>query len=213
MILRRLRRRPSAWFVAAIVLALIAAVTTLRAAARGPVVDILVAADDIAAGTPVGSAPLVARSVPAPTAELAGLIRQSDEIQGRRFAVAVGAGEPITQAGLGGDPEIAPRALASGERAISIPAVTAGAALPALVPGARVDVTAPSASGEAAIVVRDGEVIARHESDPATGTGSEGGVLLRVREQDAVRLSAAVDGAAGIRILIRPFDEAGDGTP
>lgn len=213
MIPRRLRRRPFAWFVAASLLALLAALTTVRVAARGPVAVIVVAREDIAAGTPAASAPIEMRSVRAAAADLTGMIRHVDEIAGRRFAVAVAAGEPITQAGLGGDPAIAPRPLAAGERAISIPAAAAGAALPALVPGARVDITAPSASGAAAIVVRNGEVIARQENDPASGTGSEGGVLLRVREEDAVRLSGAVDGAAGIRILIRPFDEAGEESP
>ncbi len=213
MILRRLRRRPSAWFVAAALLALVAALATVRSAARGPVATIVVARENIVAGTPVASAPLEVRSVRAATADLVGVIRHTDEIAGRRFAAALAAGEPVTQAGLGGDPAIAPRPLAAGERAISIPAATAGAALPALVPGARVDVTAPAASGAATIVVRNGEVIARQENDPDAGTAAEGGVLLRVREDDAVRLSAAVDGAAGIRILIRPFDEVGEERP
>lgn len=204
---RRLRRRPSPWFVVAGALALIAMLMTLRAAARTPTAEIVVATDTITAGTPAAAAAIGMRSVPAGVADLPGIVRHTGEIVGRRFAVTVGAGEPVTQASLGGDPAIAPRPLAVGERAVSIPAATAGAALPALVPGARVDVTAPSVSGTAQLVVRDGEVIARQETDPAGGSVSEGGVLLRVREADAVKLGAAVDGAGGIRILIRPFDE------
>ena len=213
MILRRLRRRPSTWFLAAGALGLVAALMTFRVAARTPTAPVVVAGDVIPAGTPVAAAPLVIRSVPSGVAALPGVIGQMDLIAGRRFAVTVGAGEPVTQASLGGDPAVAPRPLAVGERAVSIPAVTAGAALPALVPGARVDVAAPSVSGAATIVVRNGEVIARQDPDPSTGSGADGGVLLRVDEADAVRLGAAIDGSAGIRILIRPFDEGGDATP
>lgn len=207
----RLRRRPSIWFVAAAALALIAAAVTIRAAAQTPTTDIIVAHGDIAPGTPVTAAAIGPLTVSRDVAELPGLVASIDDVVGRRFAVAVAAGEPITQASLGGDPRIAPRPLAAGERAVSIPASAAGAALAALVPGARVDVTAPSPAGTATVVVRNGEVIARQEADTSAGATGEGGVLLRVREADAVKLGAAIDGAAGIRILIRPF--VGDEEP
>ncbi len=73
MILRRLRRRPSTWFLAAGALGLVAALMTFRVAARTPTAPVVVAGDVIPAGTPVAAAPVVIRSVPSGVAALPGV--------------------------------------------------------------------------------------------------------------------------------------------
>jgi Flp pilus assembly protein CpaB len=200
-------RRSSAWFLLAGALAAAAWFGTVRAGARGESVDVLVAARDLAVGSAPdspGNAAWVA--VPA-SGVLPGMVSDPGAVGARRLAVPLGAGEPITDASLGGAIGRMPAPLQLGERAISVPAPAAGAALPVLVPGVRVDIVASLGDrGAAVIVVRGAEVIGVQTPGDEFGSG-EGSVLMRVRAADALRLSAAIDRAVGVRILPRPSAE------
>jgi Flp pilus assembly protein CpaB len=209
MISRRLRRRPSAWFVVAGVLALAAGVLTMRAAAVDtPTMPVVVASEPIAVGLRLDDPEAVLTLTPVPAgAVLPGMARAFDEVQGRTVAVPIAAGEPVTQAALGGAPGLAPAPLAAGERGLSVPMAAAGAAAAVLVAGSRVDVVASNADGPAAarVVVADAEVIAQTAAAGVdTGGGDGGAILLRVGERDALRLTAALDRAGGVRLLPRP---------
>ncbi len=211
MIGRRLRRRPSAWFAAAGVLAVAAGVLTMRAAAVDtPRVPVVVASEPIAVGLRLDDPAAVLTLAPVPSgARLPGMMRSFDEVQGRTVAVPIAAGEPVTQAALGGAPGLAPPPLAAGERGLSVPIAAAGAAAAVLVPGSRVDVVASNADGPVAaarVVVADAEVIAQTTASGVDAAGGDegGAILLRVGERDALRLTAALDRAGGVRLLPRP---------
>ena len=215
---RGLRRRPTAWFAIAAVLAVAAALITMRAAAVDtPSGVVVVAAEPIAVGTRLDDPESVLTLTRvAATAVLPGMARSFDEVRGRTVAVPISGGEPVTQAGLGGVPGLAPEPLAAGERALSVPAAAAGAAAAVLVPGTRVDVVASMAEGASAarVVVPDAEVIAQTAAPGIDPGGGEGGaILLRVGERDALRLTAALDQAGGVRLLPRPAAEVAGGVP
>lgn len=175
--------------------------------------DVLVAGADLSVGERIGGDParIAVARVPARSV-LPGMVRSLDEVGDRLLAVPIGAGEPITLATLGGG-GVAPRPLAVGERAISVPIGAAGSAAAILAPTVRVDVVAPIGRGESAIagvVVRAAEVIAVTTPPGAdTGVLEGGAVLLRTTEADALRLSAALDLAGGVRLLPRPAGETG----
>ena len=215
---RGLRRRPTAWFAIAAVLAVAAALITMRAAAvdtpRGVVV---VAAEPLPVGTRLDDpASVLALAPVAERAVLPGMARSFDEVRGRTVAVPISRGEPVTQAGLGGAPGLAPAPLAAGERALSVPVAAAGAAAAVLVPGVRVDVVASVTEGAAAarVVVADAEVIAQTAAPGVDAGGGDGAaILLRVGERDALRLTAALDSARGVRLLPRPAADAAGGVP
>lgn len=210
MTMRRGRwRGPSAWFVMAALLATVAWFGTIRAAATGEVIEVLVASDDqpVGADLTAGNRVKLAR-IPA-DGVLTGMLTTVEQIGGRVTAVPLEAGEPITDASLGGALGRVPAPLAPGERAMSVPASAAGAALPVLVPGARVDiVTSLGDRNGGQDVVRGAEVITTQLPDAASGGTDEGAILLRVLEQDALRLSGALDRGAGVRVLPRPAQEA-----
>ena len=136
---------------------------------------------------------------------------------GRRIAVPVAAGEPITEAALGGAPGTGPEPLAVGERAVAVPLAAAGGAAAGLAAGARVDVVASTGEGPAgrtAVVVGDAEVLAVAEAPSPDGVAPTGGeVLLRVSAAQALRITAALNFAREVRLLVRPRDEVGESGP
>ncbi len=219
MIRRVLRRRPTGWFAAATVLAALAGLLTMRAAAtHTPMDTVLVAATDLGVGTRLDQTDGIVTVVQVPAAGvLPGMRRNLDEVRGRTVAVPVGAGEPVTEAALGGAPGVGPEPLREGQRAVSVPLAAAGAAAVVLVPGVRVDVLAPPVEGstDARVVVAAAEVLAQTTPPGAeSGTLDGGAVLLRVGERDALRLSAALDLTGGVRLLPRPPDaDAGESAP
>ena len=202
-------RGPSAWFVAAALLATVAWFGTIRAAATGHTIDVLVAAEDLPLGVDLTVHQRVRVAHIPVDGALAGMLTTMEQVGGRVTAVPLGAGEPITDASLGGAIGRAPAPLVPGERAMSVPAAAAGAALPVLVPGARVDiVTSFGDRNGGQDVVRGAEVITTQLPDSGVGGTGEGAILIRVLEADALRLSEALDRAAGVRVLPRPSDEA-----
>lgn len=223
MMVRRRRRlggasrgRAVLWLAAAGVLAAAAAALAGRAAAERPSRDaVLVVRAAIPAGTALddsrGRALLALAPVPEGLA-LPGLLRDVGQIAGRRTAVPLAPGEPVTEAALGGAPGTGPAPLAPGERAISVPTALAGVAAGALRPGVHVDVVASAArgpSGRSAVVVADAEVLATGGGDPAGPDGDAASALLRVSPAAALRLTEALNFAQEVRIVIRPLGEAG----
>lgn len=218
MRLRLPRRRPTGWFLAATILAAVAGLATLRAAAANvPTTNVVIASRDLPVGTRIGGsdADLGVRPIPS-DGVLPGMVTTPDDLAGRVLAVPVSAGEPVTHAAVGGVSAGLVAPLAAGERAVSVPLATAGAAAAILVAGVHVDVVASpaGAGGDARVVVSDAEVMAQ-TTPPGTDPGSfdGGAVLVRVSEADALRLSAALDSAGGIRLLARPVAPTPEGTP
>lgn len=206
---RFLQRRPTGWFAAASVLALLAGLLTMRAAAtRTPTDTVVVATSNLNVGTRLDrpESSLTVATVPV-GGVLPGMLRTLDDVRGRTIAVPVATGEPVTEAALGGAPGVGPEPLRQGERAVSVPLSAAGAAAAVLVPGVRADVVAAPVEGatDARVVVVAAEVLAQTAPPGAEPGALDGGaVLLRVSEADALRLSAALDLSGGVRLLPRP---------
>ena len=218
MMRRLTRRRPTGWFAIAAICAALAALLTVRAAAtRTETVQVMVAARPLAVGTRLDRPEEVLASVAVPAAGvLPGMHVGSAALRDRYLVVPVAAGEPVTDAALGGAPGVGAEPLRDGERAVSVPALAAGAAAVVLVPGVRVDVVASPTDGstQARVVVADAEVLARAVPAGADGGTAEGGsVLLRVAERDALLLSAALDLGPGVRLLPRPASAPEGVTP
>jgi Flp pilus assembly protein CpaB len=213
-------RRAGLWLVLAGLAGLVAAVVTLRAAAQPADAGRIVVAR---AALPPGllidetTAASALAVVPVPDdLALDGVLTDPASASGRRVAVPVAPGEPVTQAALGGAPGIGPAPLASGERAVPVPLSAAGGGAAGLVVGARVDVVASTGEGPAgrtAIVVADAEVLAVAPSPSADGLGASGEALLRVSATQALRITAALNFAREVRLLVRPADEVGTAGP
>jgi len=207
-----LRRRSGWWLLLAGAFGLLAALVTVRAAAgAGTGGTVLVAAAPLPAGALVVPADLAAAPVPDGLA-LAGLLRDPAQAVGRRTSAPVLAGEALTEASLGGAPGTGPAPLAPGERAVLVPLAAAGAAAAAIAPGSRVDAVASAGEGPAGrtqVVVADAEVLAVGAAPAGLESVEAGSVLLRVGARDALRLTAALNFAREVRLLVRPVAETG----
>ena len=213
---RRLLRRPGAgWLALAAALAGLAVVFTARSMSTASAgTPVLVARVAVPAGTLLGErvAAEALSAAPVPDGlDLAGLLHAPSEAIGRRTAVPLAAGEPVTEAALGGAPGVGPGPLRAGERAVPVPLSAAGGAAAGLAPGSRVDVAASSGEGAAArtaVVVSDAEVLAVG-ADPGGGVGTEGAsALLRVSAGGALRLTSALNFARDVRLLVRPLADS-----
>lgn len=210
--MRRIRlRRPGAWFVVALLLAAGAFVLTARAGARSvPTGRVLVARAAIPSGTVIDTATASDLLALAPVPDdlgLSGLISGAADAMGRRTVAPVSAGEPITQAALGGAPGIGPAPLASGERAVPVPLRAAGGTGAAPGPGARVDVLASDGegpSGRTRVVVANAEVLAVTASSADVGGEGADGIVLRLTTRDALAVTQALDFARQVRVIVRP---------
>lgn len=209
------RRRGGILIVLAGALGLVAALVSLGAGSAPPPAAVVVARAPLGTGLLIeeGTAAQALTTVPVPaSAALPGTLRDPAEAVGRRVAAPVAAGEPVTQAALGGAPGAGPSPLAVGERAVAVPLSAAGAAAAGVRPGARVDVVASTGeglTGRTALVVADAEVLGLGTPDAADPTGAPGEVVLRVRARQALRITAALNFAREVRLLVRPPDEVG----
>jgi pilus assembly protein CpaB len=178
----------------------------LRAQA-GPLVPVVVAARELAAGRSITRAALAVRRVPARFAP-AGTIADPAAVAGLRPLATVPAGTDVSAGVLADAAASAP--VRAGERVAEVLA----AGPPDLVhAGGRVDVLVTedgrgSEAGRTGIALEDAEVL---DARPA-GEGSDGGgrvrVALRVTLRQAVYLAAAQAHARELRVLPRP-----DATP
>jgi Flp pilus assembly protein CpaB len=205
------------WIALALVLAAVAAAATMRSSARpGPTSAVLVASGAIPAGTLLDAARaqqlLALATVPADL-PLAGLLRDARQVLGRRTAAPVAPGEPLTEAALGGARGLGQVPLGPGERAFAIPLDGPAGSAAGVVPGGRVDVIASGgegAAGRTVVVASGSEVLALNVDDQAAeAPGSGLSVTLRVSLRTALRLSAALDFAREVRVLVRPPGERG----
>jgi pilus assembly protein CpaB len=167
----------------------------------GPLVPVVAARQDIAAGTKLEAGQLTVREVPqrfVPPDTLA----SAGEAVGVRLQAAIPAGGYLTQeaiekaGGAGGDPDT----LRPGERAVEV-AAAGGEGLAGTGPGGRVDVLITS-EHRSFVALEDVQVLALRQ-------GSEGKSLatLRVGLRQAVYLTAAQSFAREIRLLPRPEGE------
>ncbi|MBM3634202.1 MAG: hypothetical protein FJW99_02780 [Actinobacteria bacterium] len=213
--MRALRIRRSGWWF--VVAAVLAAAAFMLAGGVGqgnePVARVIVAARAIPAGEVIGTGSarglLAYASVPA-AALLPGMLVDAAEASGRRTVAPVSAGEPLTQAALGGAPGLGPAPLVAGERAVAVPLRALGAAAAAPSPGARVDVLASDGEGLAGrtrVVVSGAEVLSIMRDDVSRGDGSGDALLLRVTAEQALEVTRALDFAREVRVVARPASE------
>lgn len=209
------RRRGGLLIVLAGALGLVAAFISLGAGSAAPPATVVVARAPLGTGLLIdeatAAAALAAVEVPA-SAALPGMLGAPGDAVGRRVAAPVAAGEPLTQAALGGTPGVGPGPLAVGERAVAVPLSAAGAAAAGVRPGARVDVVASTGeglTGRTALVVADAEVLGVATPDAVDPAGGPGDVVLRVRTRQALGITAALNFAREVRLLIRPPEEVG----
>lgn len=212
------RRRGGLLLALAGGIGLLAVVISLGAGSGAAPVPIVVARQPLAAGALIdeetAADSLVTVTVPA-SLELSGLLADPAEAVGRHLAAPVGAGEPLTQGALGGAPGTGPAPLSVGERAVAVPLSAAGGAASGLRPGVRVDVVASTGEGPAgrtALVVADAEVLAVASAAPADGLSVSGDAILRATSRQALSITAALNFAREVRLLIRPPQEVGAGT-
>jgi pilus assembly protein CpaB len=209
------RRRGGLLIALAGALGLVAAIVSLGAGSSPPPATVVVARAPLGTGLliddGIAAAALTTAQVPA-SGLLPGMLGDPAQALGRRVAAPVAAGEPVTQAALGGAPGAGPGPLAIGERAVAVPLSAAGAAAAGVRPGARVEVVASSGeglTGRTALVVADAEVLGVGTPDTADPVGAPGEVVLRVRARQALRITAALNFAREVRLLVRPPEEVG----
>jgi pilus assembly protein CpaB len=166
----------------------------------GPLVPVVAARADIAAGAKIDAAQLAVREVPqrfVPPDTLA----TTTEVAGLRARAAVPAGGYVTEGALatgrGDGPE---PGVGSGERALEI-AVAGGQALAGTVAGSRVDVLVTS-ERRSFLALEDVELLGLRE-----GPEQKSLATLRVSVHQAVYLTAAQAFAREIRLLPRPAGE------
>lgn len=175
----------------------------------GPLVDVVVAREDLPAGRRLRAEDLAVRRVPARYAPV-GAAALPETLLGRPLAVAVPRGGPLGAGQVAvPEPGAAGPPVRAGERAADVVALGA----PQLVvPGARVDVlvTRDGDGGGPAgteLALEDVEVLAARRAPDAGSATADGGTrvaaTLRVSVREAVYLAAAQAFAREVRLLPR----------
>jgi pilus assembly protein CpaB len=212
------RRRAALLLGLALVLGALAAsdVGRREAALRaqlGAPVAVVVASHALPAGRRLRLSDLATRRIPARYAPADGAVL-ADSLTGRRLAVPVPAGAPVSPELLATAPASTAPPVRRGERAAE---VLASGDPEAVLPGARVDVLvtregADGAAGATRLALEDVEVLAAAPAAPDDRDGAAAGprvaATLRVTLRQAVYLAAAQAFAREIRLLVRP---PGDG--
>jgi pilus assembly protein CpaB len=166
----------------------------------GPLTEVVVAREALAAGHVIRLADLGVRRLPARYAP-AGASGFASALAGRRLAVPVPPGGAITPGLLARTPTTPEAAVERGERAIE---VLAGGSVQAVAAGARVDVVVTTdrrgaAAGQARLALENVEVLAAR----AAKDGAKVAATLRVTAAQAVYLAAAQSFATDVRLLAR----------
>jgi pilus assembly protein CpaB len=171
----------------------------------GPVADVVVARDDLAAGHTLELSDLGVRALPARYAPPGEPVFAA-ALAGRKLAVAVPKGGAVSTVLLQQRPRTPESAIARGQRAVDV--VATGSAQ-AVVAGAHVDVLVTTerrdrTSGATRVALEDVEVLA--SKAPAQAEDAEKGrvdATLRVTAAQAVYLAAAQSFARDVRLLTR----------
>jgi pilus assembly protein CpaB len=166
----------------------------------GPVTEVVVAREDLAAGRRLELDDLGVRALPrryAPPGEAA----FAPALAGQKLAVPVVKGAPVTSDLLEREPP--PPVLGRGERAAEI----AASASEAVVAGARVDVLVTTEAhdgrrGATRVALEDVEVLGTRPAAARDGT-PQVSATLRVTAAQAVYLAAAQSFARDVRLLVR----------
>jgi pilus assembly protein CpaB len=173
----------------------------------GPTVEVVVARNDIPAGTKLVREALSVRQVPERYAPR-GAVGDPAALVGLQLAVDVAAGQELVGAlvgGQGGQAGPGP-AVRPGER---VAEVVAAAPAGQVLPGGRVDVLVtrderPGAPGRTVLALEDVEVLAATDAPAAPEvTGARVAASLRVTLRQAVYLAAAQAFARELRLLPR----------
>ncbi|MDA0164864.1 RcpC/CpaB family pilus assembly protein [Solirubrobacter ginsenosidimutans] len=171
----------------------------------GPVADVVVARDDLAAGHTLELSDLGVRTLPARYAPPGEPVFAA-ALAGHKLAVAVPNGGAVSAELLQQRPQAPESAIARGQRAVDVvatgspQAVVAGAHVDVLVTTERRDRT----SGATRVALEDVEVLAARA--PAQAEDAEKGrvdATLRVTAAQAVYLAAAQSFARDVRLLTR----------
>jgi pilus assembly protein CpaB len=171
----------------------------------GPVTEVVVARGDLAAGRRLELSDLGVRSLPrryAPPGEP----EFAAALAGRKLAVPVAKGAPVTSALLERPPMTPEAVIARGQRAVD---VTVTGSPQAVVAGARVDVLVTterrdSERGATRVALEDVEVLtARPGTQDGEAKGPRVSATLRVTAAQAVYLAAAQSFARDVRLLVR----------
>jgi pilus assembly protein CpaB len=203
------RRRAAALLGLALVLGGLAASDVARREAAvqaqlGPVVQVVVARADLAAGRAVAADDLALRGVPARYAPV-GAATVPETLLGRKLAAAVPRGGYLGDGQLASEADVAGPPVRKGERAADV----VGLGAPDLVvPGARVDVLVTRDRDDGApagteLALEDVEVLAARPAGPREDGGKRVAATLRVSVRDAVYLAAAQSFAREVRLLPR----------
>jgi pilus assembly protein CpaB len=162
-----------------------------------PLVDVVVAGRDVAAGRRLRPEDLALRRVPARYAPV-GAASLPEEVLGRRVVAAVPRGAYLGAGQLADESSPRPR-IRRGERAVEV----AGAGSPQLVvAGALVDVVVVPERGGARIALAGAEVLAARSLEGADGAARVA-ATLRVTARQALALASLEAGARELRLLAR----------
>jgi pilus assembly protein CpaB len=179
----------------------------------GPLVPVVVARQDLAAGARVAAGALAVRQVPQRFVP-ADALSAPEQVVGRRAGAPVAAGGYLTAGTFAsGDPALGePAPLARGQRSIELP-VAGGQALEGAAPGTRVDVLitteSRSGAGRTFLALQDVELLGVRAADDGArsqdGAAAHASALatLRVGLRQAVYLTAAESFAREVRLLVR----------
>ena len=169
----------------------------------GPLVPVVAARQDIAAGAKIDASRLLVREVPqrfVPPDTLA----SPGEIAGLRAQAAVPAGGYITQGVLERAAGHGPDGLRPGERPVEV-AVTGGQVLAGAGPGTRVDLLVTT-EHRSFLALEDAELLGIRQGAEGD-SGAKSMAVLRVSLRQAVYITAAQSFAREIRLLPRPPGE------
>jgi pilus assembly protein CpaB len=177
-----------------------------------PLVDVVVARSDLAAGHRLAARDLARRPVPARFAPAGAAGTPPELLAGRRLAVPVVAGGPVGPLLL--EPAAPPSGagVGRGRRAAE---VVATAAPDTVAAGARVDVLVtrdgqPGAAAGTQLALEDVEVLAARRAPDAADDGADRvAATLRVSVEQAVYLAAAQSFAREVRLLPRAVGDRG----
>jgi pilus assembly protein CpaB len=178
----------------------------------GPLVSVVVAREDVAAGEKLTAARLGVRQVPARFAPR-GAFASAADVAGLEARAALVAGADVTAASIDSGDARAPGApVKRGER---VAEVVATAAPEAIAPGVRVDVLVTreargADAGRTQLALQDVEVLgARPAPADDRAAGERVSASLRVTVRQAVYLAAAQAFASDVRLLPRAAGDRG----